>query len=75
MGSALPRPHQHPTLLLFVVGGITCYEVRQIREKVAACKTGVEVRIAQTISPSISSSNLPIFSIGYYWQHKVDDIT
>lgn len=48
VGSAKPRPNQHPLLLLFVVGGVSCSEVRQIREVVASCKTEVEVIVGAT---------------------------
>ena len=34
MSSALPRPATNDCILLFVIGGITSAEVRQIRETV-----------------------------------------
>ena len=48
VGAAKPRPNQHPVLLLFVVGGVSCSEVRQVREAVAASKTDVHVVIGTT---------------------------
>lgn len=44
VSSARPRPSNHPLLLIFVVGGVTCAEVRQIREMLASHKTDVQVR-------------------------------
>jgi len=35
MSSALPRPASNDCIILFVIGGITSAEVRQIREMVA----------------------------------------
>lgn len=35
MSSALPRPASNDCIILFVIGGITSAEVRQIREIVA----------------------------------------
>lgn len=35
MSSALPRPASNDCIILFVIGGITSAEVRQIRETVA----------------------------------------
>lgn len=43
MSSARPRPSHHPLLILFVVGGVTCAEVRQIQDIVASHKTNVRV--------------------------------
>ena len=48
MSSSKPRPHQHPVLLLFVVGGISCSEVRHIREIIDASRTDVEVSVVGT---------------------------
>ena len=44
MSSARPRPQNYPTILLFVVGGVTCNEVRQVREVLTARKTEAQVR-------------------------------
>jgi len=43
MSSARPRPNHHPLLILFVVGGVTCAEVRQIQDIAASHKTNVRV--------------------------------
>ena len=43
MSSARPRPSDHPLLVLFVVGGVTCWEVRRLREVLAAHHTKVQV--------------------------------
>lgn len=48
VSSARPRPNQHPVLLLFVVGGVSCSEVRQIREAVLSSRTNIEVVIGTT---------------------------
>ena len=32
MNVTKPRPSDHPTLLIFIVGGTTCTELRQINE-------------------------------------------
>ena len=45
MSSARPRPSNHPLLVLFVVGGVTCAEVRQIWDIVASHKSNVQVRV------------------------------
>ncbi|XP_070581895.1 sec1 family domain-containing protein 2-like isoform X2 [Ptychodera flava] len=43
-----PRPNDHPLLVLFIVGGVTCSEVRQIKEAVAAHKTNIQVVVGST---------------------------
>ena len=35
MSSALPRPANNDCIIIFVIGGITSAEVRQVRETVA----------------------------------------
>lgn len=44
MNVSKPRPNDHPLLVLFVVGGITCSEVHQIREALAAYHPNTQVR-------------------------------
>ncbi|XP_077986469.1 sec1 family domain-containing protein 2-like [Glandiceps talaboti] len=43
-----PRPNDHPLLILFVVGGVTCSEVRLIREAVSSYKPSTQVIIGST---------------------------
>jgi len=44
MNVSKPRPNDHPLLVLFIVGGITCSEVHQIREALAAYHPNTQVR-------------------------------
>ncbi|XP_019643683.1 PREDICTED: sec1 family domain-containing protein 2-like isoform X2 [Branchiostoma belcheri] len=48
MSVSKPRPSDHPLLMVYVVGGVTCQEVRLIREAVAAAKTETEVVVGST---------------------------
>ncbi|CAH1271998.1 SCFD2 [Branchiostoma lanceolatum] len=48
MSVSKPRPSDHALLLVYVVGGVTCQEVRLIREAVAAAKTETEVVVGST---------------------------
>lgn len=43
MSSARPRPSNHPLLLLFVVGGVSCADVRHIRDVVTSNKPDMQV--------------------------------
>ena len=43
MNVSKPRPNDHPLLVLFIVGGITCSEVHQIREALAAYHPNTQV--------------------------------
>ena len=46
MSSALPRPASNDCIILFVIGGVTSAEVRQIRDTVAKHNaTSKQVRI------------------------------
>ena len=45
MNVSKPRPNDHPLLVLFIVGGITCSEVHQIREALAAYHPNTQVNI------------------------------
>ena len=44
MNVSKPRPNDHPLLVLFVVGGVTCSEVHHIREALAAYHPNTQVR-------------------------------
>eukprot|EP00731_Ephydatia_muelleri_P024838 Em0016g1109a len=48
MSSARPRPSNHPLLLLFVVGGVSCADVRHIRDVVTSNKPDMQVIILTT---------------------------
>lgn len=48
MNVSKPRPNNHPLLVLFVVGGITCSEVYQIREALAAYHPKTQLLIGST---------------------------
>ncbi|XP_078685938.1 sec1 family domain-containing protein 2-like isoform X1 [Branchiostoma floridae x Branchiostoma belcheri] len=48
MSVSKPRPSDHALLMVYVVGGVTCQEVRLIREAVAAAKTETEVVVGST---------------------------
>ena len=43
MNVSKPRPNDHPLLVLFIIGGITCSEVHQIREAFAAYHPNTQV--------------------------------
>jgi len=38
-----PRPGDQPLLIVFVIGGVSSTEVRQVRDVVAAAKTSIQV--------------------------------
>ena len=46
MSSALPRPASNDCIILFVIGGITSAEVRQVRETVAKHSVNKQVKDA-----------------------------
>lgn len=48
MNVSKPRPNDHPLLVLFLVGGITCSEVHQIREAFAAYHPNTQLLIGST---------------------------
>ncbi|XP_015778789.1 PREDICTED: sec1 family domain-containing protein 2-like [Acropora digitifera] len=48
MNVSKPRPNNHPLLVLFIVGGITCSEVYQIREALAAYHPNTQLLIGST---------------------------
>ncbi|KAL9984416.1 hypothetical protein ACROYT_G006704 [Oculina patagonica] len=48
MNVSKPRPNDHPLLVLFIVGGITCSEVHQIREALAAYHPNTQLLIGST---------------------------
>lgn len=43
MNVAKPRPDNHPLLVLFVVGGITWYEIKSIQESLEKYKPSQKV--------------------------------
>ena len=43
MSSARLRPSNHPLLLIFVVGGVSCADVRHIRDAVTSNKPDMQV--------------------------------
>ncbi|XP_043939111.1 sec1 family domain-containing protein 2 [Protopterus annectens] len=43
-----PHPSDHPLLIIFLVGGITAYEMRMLKELVSAQKTAVQVIVLTT---------------------------
>ena len=43
MNVSKPRPSDHPLLIVFVIGGVTPTEVKQIKDAVAASKTSTQV--------------------------------
>lgn len=49
MNVSKPRPNDHPLLVLYIVGGITCSEVHQIREALAAYHPNTQVSDHVTI--------------------------
>ena len=50
MNVSKPRPNDHPLLVLYIVGGITCSEVHQIREALAAYHPNTQVSDHVTIA-------------------------
>ena len=50
MNVSKPRPDDHPLLVLYIVGGITCSEVHQIREALAAYHPNTQVSDHVTIA-------------------------
>lgn len=50
MNVSKPRPNDHPLLVLYIVGGITCSEVHQIREALAAYHPSTQVSDDVTIA-------------------------
>lgn len=48
MNVSKPRPNDHPLLVLFIVGGVTCSEVHQIREAFAAYHPNTQVSFSKT---------------------------
>lgn len=48
MNVSKPRPNDHPLLVLFIVGGVTCSEVHQIREALAAYHPNIQVSFSKS---------------------------
>ena len=42
MNVSKPRDSDHPILIIFVIGGVTASEVRQIKETVSAAKSHIQ---------------------------------
>ncbi|KAI8779547.1 sec1 family domain-containing protein 2 [Biomphalaria glabrata] len=59
--SGKPRPGDSPLLILFVIGGLTASEVKQIRDVIDKAKPSFEVLIGSTRLSSISSCLESIF--------------
>ncbi len=49
MNVSKPRPGDQSVLIIFVLGGVTLTELRQIKEAVSASKTNVQVSIAYQV--------------------------
>ncbi|XP_052789980.1 sec1 family domain-containing protein 2-like [Mya arenaria] len=43
-----PRPSDHPLLILIFIGGVTCTEVKQVKDLVNQLKPGIQVVIGST---------------------------
>ncbi|KAK2189953.1 hypothetical protein NP493_92g01011 [Ridgeia piscesae] len=48
MNVSKPRPSDHPVLIVFVIGGVTVTEARQIQEVVSATKSNMQVLVGST---------------------------
>lgn len=48
MNVSKPRPNDHPLQVLFIVGGVTCSEVHQIREALAAYHPNTQVSFSKS---------------------------
>lgn len=47
-GVSKPRPSDHPLMILFIVGGVNCTEVKQIKELVNLYKPSTQVVVGST---------------------------
>jgi len=47
MNVTKPRPDDHPLLILFIVGGITWYEIKTIQETLEKANLSKKVRISR----------------------------
>lgn len=70
MSSARPRPQNYPTVMLFVVGGVTCNEVRQVREVLTARK--IEAQVSGELSEYIRN-NIRFACAGFNWLYETID--
>ena len=57
MNVSKPRPSDHPVLVVFVIGGVTVTEARQIQEVVSATKSNMQVR---RVTDCMSHCNHPL---------------
>lgn len=48
MNVGKPRPSDHPLLIVFMVGGVTCSEVKHIKETVASLSPNTQVVVGST---------------------------
>lgn len=60
-GSGKPRPGDAPLLILFVIGGLTAAEVKQVKDSVDKASPQFEVLLGGTRLPSIESTLESIF--------------
>ena len=63
MNVSKPRPNDHPLLVLYIVGGITCSEVHQIRETLAAYHPNTQVSDHVTIATENCSDFTLVFAV------------
>ena len=70
MSSALPRPANNDCIILFVIGGITSAEVKQIRETMAKYKATQQVSYKFSYFNSVTYI---IFIQGTGWNHIITD--
>lgn len=72
MNVSKPRPNDHPLLVLFIVGGVTCSEVHQIREALAAYHPNTQVSFSKSCFLAFvvawSRSIMDIMGFGFRWQ-------
>ena len=57
MNVSKPRPNDHPLLVIFIVGGVTCSEVHQIREALAGYHPNTQVSLNKTQHKNNNKNN------------------
>ena len=57
MNVSKPRPSDHPLLIIYVVGGVSAMEVRQVKEAVGKAKSDLKVRY--DTGPLFSANSTP----------------
>ena len=50
MNVSKPRPTDHPLLIVFVIGGVTATELKQVKETLAASTSKVQVRTLHKVT-------------------------